>query len=123
MNMNMNDFREVENKSETVRVSLTVTAAAWHQMGATIPKSLQTAYENCEVGILDIVAAILDADDQWTGDWDHDDFNAEDILWNPEFEECHETLEAGHQPQDSSALLPEDDPDSEEFDPYKDRGA
>jgi hypothetical protein len=64
-----------------VQVELTVNAAAWHQMGATVSRSVKEQYEK-DGDIMAVVTAILNAEDQWTGDWEHDDFDAEDAVFD-----------------------------------------
>jgi len=73
--------RAMNKIHDPVQVEVTVTAAAWHQMGATVPRSVKEQYEK-DGNIMDVVYAILDAEDQWSGDWDHDDLDAEDAVFD-----------------------------------------
>lgn len=67
-----------KDNNDTVAVSIDVSSYASQQMGGTIPQRVLDNYK--ETGnIMDVVIAVLHAEDSWESDWDHDDLNPEQV--------------------------------------------
>ena len=67
-----------EEDNDTVAVSIDVSAYAPQQIGGTIPQRVLDNYK-ITGNIMDVVIAVLLAEDNWSSDWDHDDLDPERV--------------------------------------------
>ena len=63
-----------EDNNDTVAVSIEVSAYASQQIGGTIPKEVYLTGSK-----MDVVMAVLHAEDCWESEWEHDDLNPEQV--------------------------------------------